>query len=733
MNNKYTFLYGSKIYTKANDTVYQKSTSIGISPDAVETTPITILAIISGVLPSQGPIEGYYVESYYEGSQVSVTPVPFSRAVLFYDQMGKALSDPNSCPTEGCAPCTLTYAPCGPSGVIVSLSENPATSGGEVRYFGALAPTVSVSPSIDQSWAVLSNWSKDIDGVIPASQLPGLYDTAVILRTVSVAPSTSPMIKHLIATNEAVVDLNIRMLGNALFLCNSSWGVQPNSTPYPSSSMKLLEILDTYPPNGNVTFRDSSGYYGNITPLSTTTIVCDTNRIGAKCNPLSSALPFVNASPTPSGRNSANYATDIGRPSNVGTNGGASFYGTYDQTGNVKEWTDNASIDTYRTIRGGSFDENSELLIGSSYRSSVLTSSYSSNRGFRLASSSAGPLVQTNDVFSPAFVVVGDTGNASDSGYGSVAASYYIQKNPVTVREYCAFLNSISETHQVPEWLRKLNDRLIRESVLVIASYLDYDWREHYTPSIEPLLVRLTQKDNYLYVPNWSRGSYAMTSVNWFDCARYANWKNNGSQAAPTQDQGGMIAGATTESGAYTLTTQQTTGSANIKTAGSSFWIPTEDEWYKAAYYKGGSSNAGYWDYATQSNEPPYPISAINKDGTALTLPSSGYMIVTMDPTYDNNYHDNSCVPLDAAYLFDQPIVRFTKTGPETYVFSLQAGYGDHSNDKFNLSSYGTMGDLFFNADVILTAGDLFSVRVKAIGNGGTILYKVLTFSACSS
>ncbi|MCY2931690.1 MAG: SUMF1/EgtB/PvdO family nonheme iron enzyme [Planctomycetota bacterium] len=33
--------------------------------------------------------------------------------------------------------------------------------------------------------------------------------------------------------------------------------------------------------------------------------------------------------------------------------------------------------------------------------------------------------------------------------------------------------------------------------------------------------------------------------------------------------------------------------------------IPTEDEWYKAAYYKGGSRNAGYWDYPTQSNTRP--------------------------------------------------------------------------------------------------------------------------------
>ena len=33
--------------------------------------------------------------------------------------------------------------------------------------------------------------------------------------------------------------------------------------------------------------------------------------------------------------------------------------------------------------------------------------------------------------------------------------------------------------------------------------------------------------------------------------------------------------------------------------------MTSEDEWYKAAYYKGGGTNAGYWDYPTQSNTAP--------------------------------------------------------------------------------------------------------------------------------
>ena len=766
MNNKYTFLYGSKIYTKANDNISQTSTSIGFPPDAVDTTPITILAIISGVLPSIGPIDRQEIISYYEGSQSSIAPVPFSRAVLFYDQMGKALSDPDACPIEGCAPCTLTYAPCGPSGVIVALSENPATSGGEVRYFGALAPTVSVSPSINQSWAVLSNWSKDINGDIPASQLPGLYDTAVILRTVSVAPSTSPMIKHLIATNQAVVDLNIKMLGNALFLCDSSWGVQPNSTPYPSSSMKLLQILDTYPPNGNVTFRDSSGYYGNITPLSTTTIVCDTNRIGAKCNPLSSALPFVSASPTPSGRNTASFGFDSGTrlhnlATNVGTNGRASYYGTYDQTGNVKQWADIPNLGApgfptpsttgstaQKNVMGGNFDSTEQQIQAAYWQEAVTTESFSFGRGFRLASSSAGPLVRDeNNEFGTAFVVVGDAGNDPEFDFatlGSVDHSFYIQKYPVTVSEYCTFLNSISSTHWIPGWLQKLNDRLRTNKVLIDVENQEYDWEFEGYP--DPFVVRFRRNQDYYYMPYYSSGSRPMILLTWFDCARYTNWKHNGSPDAPPPalsynagkgtytnlDESGNVPPADTEYGAYELDYHQTTGAGPQKNAGATFWIPDINEWYKAAYYKGGSTNAGYWKYATQSDEPPYQISAINKDGTALTLPNSGYMTATFDnASYD--YDANSCVLLNTEFLFtSQPIVTFTTSGPETYVYSLQAGLGDYSNNKFNISS----NTLYFNEldeGETLTAGGGFSVRVKAIGDGGTILYKVLTFSACSS
>ena len=39
------------------------------------------------------------------------------------------------------------------------------------------------------------------------------------------------------------------------------------------------------------------------------------------------------------------------------------------------------------------------------------------------------------------------------------------------------------------------------------------------------------------------------------------------------------------------------------RNAGATYFIPSDNEWYKAAYYD--PSNASYWRYATQSNTAP--------------------------------------------------------------------------------------------------------------------------------
>ena len=110
-------------------------------------------------------------------------------------------------------------------------------------------------------------------------------------------------------------------------------------------------------------------------------------------------------------------------------------------------------------------------------------------------------------------------------------------------------------------------------------------------------------------------GSYSQAAncpiydVSWGDACRFINWLANGQ---PT----GAENASTTEAGTYSLNG----GTSNLalmqvsRNPGSTWVLPTVDEWYKAAYYVGGGANAGYWTYATQSNSPPSNV--LSSSGT---------------------------------------------------------------------------------------------------------------------
>jgi formylglycine-generating enzyme required for sulfatase activity len=72
-------------------------------------------------------------------------------------------------------------------------------------------------------------------------------------------------------------------------------------------------------------------------------------------------------------------------------------------------------------------------------------------------------------------------------------------------------------------------------------------------------------------------GNKPVVCVSWFDAARFANWLGNG--------QGG----GDTETGAYSLA-GAISGNAVARNSEATVCLPSENEWYKAAYYNGGSS-----------------------------------------------------------------------------------------------------------------------------------------------
>lgn len=174
-------------------------------------------------------------------------------------------------------------------------------------------------------------------------------------------------------------------------------------------------------------------------------------------------------------------------------------------------------------------------------------------------------------------VHVGYIGNPSDStGYGSVGYEYWIGKYEVTLNQYAGFLNAVAATDTYSLY----NPNMAANAN--VAGILQGGSSGSYTYSVV------------------GSGDRPVTFVSWFDAARFANWLHNGQ---PT----GAQTSATTENGAYSLF-GATSGIGFAKNPEATYWIPSENEWYKAAYYQPtaeGGPASGYWLYPTRSNTQP--------------------------------------------------------------------------------------------------------------------------------
>ena len=176
------------------------------------------------------------------------------------------------------------------------------------------------------------------------------------------------------------------------------------------------------------------------------------------------------------------------------------------------------------------------------------------------------------------WVTVGDPGNTADTapaGFGAVAASFQIMKYEFTNQQYTGFLNSVAATDTYSLYNASMGS------------------------NARGGITRSGSNGGYSYSAKTNMGDKPVNYVSWFDAARVSNWLMNGATSS-----------SSTETGAYTFVGGQTTGTAPAVNSGATFYVPTEDQWYKAAYYKGGGTSAGYWDYATQSDSAPTAVTA---------------------------------------------------------------------------------------------------------------------------
>jgi len=280
-------------------------------------------------------------------------------------------------------------------------------------------------------------------------------------------------------------------------------------------------------------------------------------------------------------------------------------------------------------------------------------------------------------------VSVGNAGNTADTryatpGYGSVAYEYNIGKYEVTAGQYTEFLNAVADTD-------------------TYGLYNTSMWSNTYGCKIE----RAGSSGSYTYSVASDYANRPVNYVSWGDSARFANWLHNNQ---PTGAQGA----STTERGAYTLDGAMTDAQLLAVNRNSNWkWaITSEDEWYKAAYYKGGSTNAGYFDYPTSSDTAPSNVLGSPTDpGNNATYYNNGYTIGSPYWRTEVGAHENSDSPYGT---FDQ--------GGNVWEWNEAILYGSYR---------GLRGGSFDRYDDSLPASNRYSYRYYPPYEDGYVGFRV--------
>ena len=210
-------------------------------------------------------------------------------------------------------------------------------------------------------------------------------------------------------------------------------------------------------------------------------------------------------------------------------------------------------------------------------------------------------------------LLVGNPGNPGElsgggaGGYGpdricgAVDYVYNIGKFEVTADQYTVFLNAVAATDTYGLYNTSMDSHAYGCQITRNGTDGNYTYDFSGRPSGT--------------VADWV--NRPVNFVSWGDAARFANWLHNGQ---PTGDQDLT----TTEDGSYYLggATSDAELMAIAREADATWVIPSEDEWYKAAYHYNDGVTGNYWDYPTESDTEP---TSEAPPGTDMTNGSANY------------------------------------------------------------------------------------------------------------
>ena len=190
---------------------------------------------------------------------------------------------------------------------------------------------------------------------------------------------------------------------------------------------------------------------------------------------------------------------------------------------------------------------------------SILTASAAVLCGFLVPTARADVFGSGGNAFTLEFVNIGNAGNANDAGAGGGSYS---------------------------------------------SSYggVDYGYRMGTYEISQDAIEKATAGGLASVTAGPHTGNEPAARMTWFEAAAFVNWLND--QRTPGL-KAYNLTGVTSLTPWASVDAWQAGGENLFRHKDAYYFLPSEDEWYKAAYHQNTGVNADYWDYATGSNTIP--------------------------------------------------------------------------------------------------------------------------------
>jgi formylglycine-generating enzyme required for sulfatase activity len=284
------------------------------------------------------------------------------------------------------------------------------------------------------------------------------------------------------------------------------------------------------------------------------------------------------------------------------------------------------------------------------------------------------------------WVAIGNPGNAADTASncssgascGVVGYEYFISKYETTNAQYAEFLNAKAAADPYALWNANMGGNATFGGIT----------RSGVSGSF-----------TYAVKPGFANKPVAYTSF--YDAARFANWLNNGQGSGDT------------ETGAYTLlggTINPSNGLTFTRNPGANAFLPSENEWYKAAYYSPGGT---YFDYPTGTNSVTGCVAPGSDTGNSANCSTGVFTTIGAYSLSDSPYgtYDQG----GNVFEWNEQIVGTTNRGLRGGNYFLGDSYLSALNPASNLTTHDN-SDIGFRVAMIPEPGTALLVLLGLTG-----------------